>query len=240
MGERDTPCRSFGAEARQGAAGEARKKAGSSLSDIAYERLYAEITGGKLQPNERLIELDLARELGTSRAAVRNALFRLEQEGLVAREPNRGARVRLVSEEEAIEILEARMALECAAVRHAALNRTPDDIAALRIILAEMESRLEEGDLLAASDVNGQFHRRLIEIANHATISRLLKMLNSQLIRFQYRTILTPGRPPRSLAEHKAILEAVEAGDPDMAEKAMRAHLSQVTEALRHTAVKIP
>jgi DNA-binding GntR family transcriptional regulator len=209
------------------------------LDDVAYERLYEDITGGRLQPNERLIELDLARELGISRAAVRNALIRLEQEGLVKREPNRGARVRLVSEEEAVEILEARTALESVAVRHAASNRTPEDVADLRLILAEMESRLEGGDLLAASDMNGQFHRRLIEMTDHATISKLLRMLNSQMVRFQYRTILIPGRPARSLAEHKAIVEAVEAGDPDAAEKAMRAHLSHVTEALRQAAAEV-
>jgi len=206
------------------------------LSDIAYERLYEDITSGRLQPNERLIELDLARELGVSRAAIRNALIRLEQEGLVTREPNRGARVRLVSEEEAVEILEARMALECMAVRHAALKRTPEDVEELRALLSEMERRLEEGDLLAASDVNGRFHRRLIEVADHATIARLLRVLNSQLIRFQYRTILAPGRPPRSFAEHRAILEAVAAKDPDRAEQAMRNHLSGVTEALRQAA----
>ncbi|ABG03186.1 transcriptional regulator, GntR family [Rubrobacter xylanophilus DSM 9941] len=217
--------------------GRDEKRAGS-LSDVAYEKLYGDITGGRLQPNERLIELDIARELGVSRAAVRNALIRLEQEGLVKREPNRGARVRLVSEEEAVEILEARMALECVAVRHAALNRTQEDIAGLREILSQMESRLEAGDLLGASDLNGQFHRRLVEISNHATISKLLKMLNSQLIRFQYRTILTPGRPASSLAEHRAIFEAVEAGDPERAEQAMRRHLSGVTEALRRAAAQ--
>lgn len=209
------------------------------MAETAYERLYADITGGRLQPNERLIELDLAHELGTSRAAVRDALIRLEQEGLVKREPNRGARVRLVSEEEAVEILEARMALESVAVRRAASNCMPEDVADLRLILAEMESRWERGDLLAASDMNGQFHRRLIEMANHATISKLLRVLNSQMVRFQYRTILTPGRPTHSLAEHKAILEAVEAGDPATAEKAMRTHLSHVTEALRQAAAEV-
>lgn len=208
------------------------------MADAGYERLRKGITGGRLQPNQRLIELDLARELGVSRAAVRNALMRLEQEGLVEREPNRGARVRLISEEEAVEILEARAALECVAVRHAASNRTPEDLADLRLILGEIENRLQGSDLLGASDMNGQLHRRLIEMADHATISRLLRMLNSQTVRFQYRTILTPGRPAHSLAEHRAIVESVAAGDPDAAEGAMRVHLSQVTEALRRAAAE--
>lgn len=208
------------------------------MADVGYEKLYEDIIGGRLQPKQRLIELDLAHELGISRAAVRNALLRLEQEGLVEREPNRGARVRLVSEEESLEILEARTALECVVVRHAASNRTPEDIDDLRLILTEMENRLEKGDLLAVSDMNAQLHQRLIEMANHTTISKLLKMLNSQTVRFQFRTILVPGRAGGSLAEHKVIVEAIEAGDPNAAEKAMRAHLAHVTEALKQAAAE--
>lgn len=208
------------------------------MADVGYEKLHEGIVGGRLQPKQRLIELDLAQELGISRSAVRNALIRLEQEGLVEREPNRGARVRLVSEEESLEILEARTALECVAVRHAAENRTPEDVDDLRLILAEMESRLDEGDLPAVSDMNAQLHRRLIEMANHTTISKLLKMLNSQTVRFQFRTILAPGRPASSLAEHKAIAEAVAAGDTVAAEEAMRVHLLRVTEALKQASAQ--
>ena len=95
-----------------------------------YKQLREAILRGEVQPNERLIEMDLAQSLGAGRAAIRTALARLEQEGLVQRERYRGARVRLVSETEAIEILEARAALESLAIRHAALNATADDIAA--------------------------------------------------------------------------------------------------------------
>src|SRR6266568_5961071 len=93
--------------------------------DECYVRLREAIMKEEFLPNERLIEMDLAQTLGAGRAAVRTALARLEQEGLVERERYRGARVRLVSETEAIEILEARAALESLAVRYAALNVTP-------------------------------------------------------------------------------------------------------------------
>ena len=93
-------------------------------SQDAYERLRAAIVGGRLQPNERLVEADLIPMLHATRSAVRTALVRLVQEGLVEHEPNRGAKVRLVDEHEAAEILESRMVLEGLAARYAAQNAT--------------------------------------------------------------------------------------------------------------------
>lgn len=203
--------------------------------DQCYTQLREAILRGEFHPNERLIEMDLAQSLGAGRAAIRTALARLEQEGLVQRERYRGARVRLVSEIEAIEILEARAALESLAMRHAALNATADDIATLRTLLDELAQLLEGGDLLDYSDANARLHQQLLRIANHATVSRLLDMLKSQNVRFQFRTILVPGRPQQSYQEHAAIVEAVAAHDPDRAEETMRSHLSLVADALKAT-----
>jgi DNA-binding GntR family transcriptional regulator len=203
--------------------------------DECYVQLREAIMRGAFQPNERLVEMDLAQSLGAGRAAIRTALARLEQEGLVQRERYRGAHVRLVSETEAIEILEARAALESLAIRHAALNASADDIAILRTLLDELAQCLEGGDLLGYSDVNARLHQRLLRIANRTTISRLLDMLKSQNVRFQFRTILVPGRPQHSYQEHVAIVEAVAAHDPDRAEEAMRYHLSCVADALKAT-----
>jgi DNA-binding GntR family transcriptional regulator len=198
-----------------------------------YTKLREAIVEGRLQPNQRLVETELSGELGIGRAAIRTALARLDQEGLVEHVRNRGARVRLVEEGEAVEILEGRAVLEGLSARHAALNAGPDDVADLRTILAAMRRLLDGGDLLGASDQNAVLHRRLLEIGGHATVARLISSLSSQLVRFQYRTILLPGRSDRSFAEHSAIVEAVSAGDPDAAEAAMREHLSHVAEALR-------
>ena len=188
---------------------------------------------GRLLPNERLVEADLTRRLGVGRAAVRTALARLEHEGLVALEPHRGARVRLVALPEAVEILEARAVLEGLAVRRAAANATETDVVDLHAILAEMRRLLDGGDLLNASDTNAILHKRLVQMGGHATANRLISGLRSQLVRFEYRTILVPGRSERSLAEHTAIIDAVAGGDPEAAETAMRTHLSHVADALR-------
>ncbi len=201
----------------------------------AEARLREAIVTGRLQPNERLIESDLARSMGVSRTVVRTALARLEYERLVEHERNRGARVRLVEQSEAVEILETRAVLEGLAARLAAQRAAPHDVEDLKAILAEMQRLREADDLLGVSDENAKLHRRLVEISAHRTASRLIGTLNSQMVRFQYRTILLPGRSERSAAEHAAIVAAVAKGDSDAAEEAMRAHLSHVADALRRS-----
>ena len=208
----------------------------NSADSRPEDRLREAIVTCRFQPSERLVETDLTRVLGVGRSAVRTALARLEHEGLVEHERHRGARVRLVGAQEAVEILEARAVLEGLAARHAALHAGPEDIEGLRAILAEMRRRLDAGDLLGASDENAVLHRRLLEISAHETATRLIATLKSQLVRFQYRTIMLPGRSERSFGEHEAIVDAVAAGDPDGAQVAMRTHLSHVAEALRRAA----
>jgi DNA-binding GntR family transcriptional regulator len=198
-----------------------------------YERLRASVKSGELQSNERLVEADLAQSLGVGRGAVRTALARLEQEGIVQREPNRGARVRLVSEAEAVEIIEVRAALEALAARFAAQNATSGDVSELEAILADMRGRLEANDLVGYSSRNGVLHQKLLEIARHATAAAMLDRVSVQSVRHQFRTILAPGRPAQSLVEHSAIVSAVAAGDADAAEVAMRNHVLNVAHALR-------
>jgi DNA-binding GntR family transcriptional regulator len=206
----------------------------TSRADLdATNRLRDAITSGRFQPNERLIEKDLVELLGTSRGSVRVVLARLEQEGLVVREPNRGARVRLVSESEAVEIVEARCALEALAARHAAVNATDADVATLRAIMTELGNLRHSGDLLAYADTNRELHATIIRMSAHGTTATLLAMLKSQSVSFQYRSILQPGRADRSIEEHEALVQAIAARDPAAAETAMRAHLEEAINALK-------
>ena len=206
-----------------------------SPAEESYRRLYQAIVQGQLLPNERLVELDLAEKFDSARADIRTALARLAQEGLVEREPNRGARVRAVSEAEAVEIYEARAVLEGLAARYAARNASKQDIVKLRAIHTQMQQRHKKGDLLGMSDLNAPLHAELLRIAAHQTATRLIERLRAQNVRFQYRTILVPGRADRSLAEHRAIVDAVAAHNEDAAEKAMRTHIANVVEALRQS-----
>jgi DNA-binding GntR family transcriptional regulator len=206
----------------------------ASAADPNYEKLRSAIVRGEIAPNSRLVESDISSFFEMSRGAVRNALIRLEQEGLVVREPHRGARVRHVSDREAIEILQARAVLEGLAVRVTAERLDETGAERLRESLALHRELLDSGDLLGASDANAELHAALIELSGHSTAQRLISGLNAQMVRYQYRTILIPGRPAASQAEHAAIVEAVVARDPERAEEAMRRHLFNVAEALQH------
>ena len=205
----------------------------AASSDTNYEKLRAAIVRGEIAPNSRLVESDVVTSFDMTRAAVRNALIRLEQEGLVVREPHRGARVRQVTDTEAIEILQARAVLEGLAVRLTAERIDDAGAERLRSCLTRHRELLESGDLLGASDANADLHAALLELSGHSTAQRLIHGLNSQTVRYQYRTILIPGRSTASQEEHAAIVEAVIAREPEKAEDAMRRHLFNVAEALR-------
>lgn len=198
-----------------------------------FDTLRDAIVRGDIAPNARLIESDLSSTFEMSRGAVRTALIRLEQEGLVVRERHRSARVRKVSDDEAVEILEARSVLEGLAVRQTAERIDEAGIGRVTACLARHRELLERGDLLRASDANAELHGTLLELSRNGTARRLIRTLNAQTVRYQYRTILIPGRPAASLAEHTAIVEAVVAGRPDDAEKAMRDHLLSVARAVQ-------
>src|SRR6202521_2308083 len=198
-----------------------------------YRRRGEGIIPGRFLSNERLVEADLSRMFVAGRTAIRAALVRLDQGGLVAREPNRGARVRLVSDREALEIEQVRVALEQLLARQAAIRMTPADLLELRGILREMTDRVEAGDPLGYSELNARFHQKIWSIADQKVAATLVANLKSQSIRFQYRTILQPGRPHRSQREHHTMVEALASGDADASEAAMREHLSQVVETLK-------
>ena len=201
-------------------------------SDVT-SHLRDAITRGQLLPNERLIEADLAARFGVNRANVRMALAMLDQEGLVVRAPNRGARVRLISDREAIEIAETRLAIEAMVARQAALRATDADRSILRAFEGKMRDAVETADFAGFSQSNAALHREVQRIAGNETANRILNTLKSHLVRLQYRVILQPGRPETSLAEHHDIVDAICAADADGAEAAMRRHLTNFMHLLK-------
>jgi DNA-binding GntR family transcriptional regulator len=208
----------------------------TSPADDAYQRLRTEILTGRLMPNERLVEAELAERVQATRAIVRTALVRLGQDGMVTLTPHRGARVRVVTDAEAVEILQTRAVLEALTAREAAIRATAREIAGVRKILDGMGRKLAEGDLLGYSEGNAAMHAAIIAAARHETAARLIAGLRAQMVRFQFRTILVPGRAAHSYDEHTAIVEAIAGRDPETAEKAMREHLGHVEATLSKAA----
>jgi len=194
------------------------------------------ILDAQFAPHQRLIEADLSERYGASRASVRTALLNLAGEGLVERLPNRGARVRAITVDEAIEIVEVRIGLETLCARKAAENLTPADAAQLRALRADIEAAISSGDLMAYSRLNQELDRRIRDLSRHGTATQLLERLRAQSARHQFRLAFHPGRAATSAPEHIAIIDAILAKDPDAAEAATRAHLSGIVDVLHDLA----
>jgi DNA-binding GntR family transcriptional regulator len=195
-------------------------------------RLRQAILGGDLAPGQRLIEEELAGLLAVTRASLRAALFDLTAEGLVERIPNRGARVRVISIDEAVAITECRMALEGLCAAKAAERVTEPQAGQLRQLGEELERSVAEGETLKYSALNHELHRLVREISGQAVAAALLERLNGQLVRHRFQLSLRPGRPQASLPEHLAIISAIAGRQPAEAEEATRRHLRSVIEAL--------
>ena len=199
---------------------------------LAEQRLRTAITDGEVAPGARLVEADLVELFGISRSNVRLAIEALAADGLVERIPNRGARVRVVSTEEAVAITEARMVLEALIARKAAERVTDDDVARLRAQVGLMRAAVEAGDLLTYSALIQQLHGMIRDLADQPVAKGLVDRLQAQLVRHQFRLSLRPGRPQVSLSGLTALVDAIADRDPDRAEAAATAHFRSVIAAL--------
>ncbi|MGH3277629.1 MAG: GntR family transcriptional regulator [Trebonia sp.] len=208
-------------------------RAGEAARTHALAALRQAILSGDLAPGQRLVEEDLAGTLGVTRQSLRAALLDLTAEGLVERIPNRGARVRIVSTEEAVAITECRMALESLCAVKAASRITDDEAAQLRELAEDLKRSVADSDPRKYSELNRELHRRVGIISGQAVAVGLLERLHAQLVRHQFQLALRPGRPEVSLGEHLAIAYAVADHRPGDANRAVRAHLASVIRALR-------
>lgn len=208
-------------------------RAGEVARTHAFGVLRQAILSGDLAPGKRLVEEELAGTLGVTRQSLRAALLDLTAEGLVERIPNRGARVRVVSTEEAVAITECRMALEALCAAKAAERITDDEAAALRELAENLKRSVADDNPLKYSELNRELHRRVGVISGQTVAVGLLERLHAQLVRHQFKLALRRGRPEVSLPEHLAIASAVAGRRPEDAERAVRTHLASVIEALR-------
>jgi len=217
-----------------GAAGRPRAtRSGEAARAHALDALRHSILSGDVAPGQRLVEEELASTLGVTRQSLRAALLELTAQGLVERIPNRGARVRVVSTEEAVAITECRMALESLCAAKAAELITDDEAAQFCQLGENLQRAVAEANPEKYSELNRELHRRVVEISGQRVASGLLERLHGQLVRHQFQLALRPGRPEVSLGEHLAILRAVAGRRPGDAEQAVRIHLASVITALR-------
>jgi DNA-binding GntR family transcriptional regulator len=205
----------------------------ATAGTAARDELRKAILDGIYLPGERLVEALLCEQFGASRFIIRAALADLAAEGLVEVRRNKGAHVRKISFDEAIEITEVRMALEGLVAARAATLVTDEQASELDEIALLMRRAVAAGEFRRYSDLNQRLHRLIQSIARHRTADRLIETMRAQLVRHQYTLSLLPGRPATSLPQHERIVEAIRARSPEAAEEAMRDHIASVIEALR-------
>lgn len=203
-----------------------------SAADEAYEGIKRRILDGEYYPSQRLVEANVASTLGVSRHNVRLALDRLNSDGLVRLEPNRGATVATLTLDEALDILVARESLEASVARLAAAHITDEQLDQLRGHVDTMRAALAEHAYDRYSETNKAFHAVIYQASENRTIPELIGFLRLRLTRLQLRTILIPGRDKESLDEHATILSALDARDPEAADEAIRRHMRNLRNAI--------
>ena len=202
------------------------------LRDAVFQTLRQSILSGILQPGERLMELQLAHQLGVSRTPVREAIRRLEQEGLAQTLPRRGAIVADITRTDLEDVLEVRMALEVLAVQKACRAITQEQIRKLQKTAGEFEQCIEREDITAAALSDELFHEIIVESTGNRRLLQLLQNLRSQLYRYRLEHLKNPSSHPELIREHKLILDALNKHDEALAEEAIRTHITKQKETI--------
>lgn len=203
-----------------------------SLADVVYGALREAITSGTLAPGYRLRETPLSSHFGVSATPIREALRRLERDGLVWVSPHRGAAVAAFNVDELIALFEVREVLECRAVCRAA-KAPVRDLAAVDALLSQAEAVLAETDQVQFHRLDMRFHRALNEVGGNVPLAVLAEQIQRRIQGVRARcSVHLPGRPAISHAQHLAIVAAVRKGAPEQAEAMVRAHINSVRDAV--------
>jgi DNA-binding GntR family transcriptional regulator len=196
-----------------------------TLRERVFERLRDDILSARLAPGTELHEVGLAGSLGVSRGPLREALGRLAAEGLVTITPRRGAVVTKLTRREFVEAYQVREALESLAVRLSVPKLTDADRALLHELHEKMVSFARDGDVGGFFEDNRRFHEVFVRASGNERLQRMHAQLIDQMGRLMSKSHELRGGLAQSVAEHGAILEAVDAGDAERAARLLEEHI---------------
>jgi DNA-binding GntR family transcriptional regulator len=196
-----------------------------SLDKLAYEKIKEAILNFQFLPNQALVEGDLASQLGISKTPVRDALMRLEKEGLVTRIAYKGTYVSDVNNQDMANIFDIRIVLEGLAIRLATEAICEDDLNHMDILIHKHETALKNHDVSSASAINNEFHNLIVDHCSNPLLQQMLHNLDDHLKRYRLLSVSQGMRYDKSIPEHRAIYDALKERDPDKAEQAMQQHL---------------
>lgn len=202
------------------------------LRDVVFNTLRRAILKGELKPGERLMEITLADKLGVSRTPIREAIRKLELEGLVVMAPRKGAKVASITERDLNDVLEVRKGMEVLAISLACKRITGEELEKLETIGQSFQKLIESGNLTELAEMDVKFHDTIYQATNNQRLVQLLNNLREQMYRYRME-YLKDIAVRRTLAEeHKAICRALRERDEQQAEEYVSIHIDNQQKAI--------
>ncbi len=202
------------------------------LREVVCESLREAIRNGTLKPGERLMEIQLAEQLGVSRTPVREAIRKLELEGYVIMMPRRVTYVANMYMSDISAIFAIRSALESLSNGLAAKRITPDELEHLQNLLVMLKPYVEQMDMEKIVELDIEFHDLLYHASRNKRLVGIISNLRDQLTRFRTLSMSYPGRLEATMEEHKSIVDAIAAGDSEAARQAAEKHMENSESTL--------
>lgn len=203
------------------------------LREVVFEYLRAAILSGEFKPGERLMELQLGEQLGVSRTPIREAIRKLELEGLVTMIPRKGAYVADMSIKDVLDVLEVRKVLEGLASSLASQRRSEEDMAFLEKTLSEFETHLNSGNREGMMEKDKLFHEAIFNATRNKKLIQIAQSLQEQVQRFRVVFFSESDGFKQLLSEHREILEAIREGDAEGARRQAEHHIRDMEETIQ-------
>ena len=200
------------------------------LREMVYEELKMQILKGSIIPGTRMMEVELAEEMGVSRTPIREAIRKLEKEGLVTIEPRRGAYASMISTEDMVEILEVRQDLEGLAAYFAADRMTDEKMEELREVSNSYNEAVKSGKMEDMIKYDTRFHHIIVESCRNKILVQMIEQLQELVLRFRYIYYDNFRRAENMPDEHEAIVAAISEGNADKARAAADIHIDRLKE----------
>ena len=202
------------------------------LRDVVFKTLRQAILTGELKPGERLMEIHLANKLGVSRTPIREAIRKLELEGLVIMIPRRGAEVAEITEKSMKDVLEVRKALDILAVELACERITEEDKEKLLLACQEFEEAVKIGNFAMIAKTDVMFHDIIVEATGNVRLVQMVNNLAEQMYRYRFEYIKDASQHERLVEEHRNIYEGVIRGDKETAVTASGTHIDNQEQSI--------
>ncbi len=208
------------------------------LRELVLDAIREAIINGNLKPRERLMEIQLAEELGVSRTPIREALRKLELEGFIVMIPRKGAYVADISFKDIADVYEIRAALEGLAAALAAERITDEELEDMERYLVGKAEAIANNDMERLVDVDTKFHDLIYQASRNERLSNIINNLREQIQRCRATSLSVPGRMDESLLEHRAIVEAIQSRDAQLARQVAQDHIENAENIMMESLKK--